>query len=134
MLLIDKAQLLNLSIPEMTVLVGGLRMLGTNYGGSKHGVFTDQADSLTNDFFVNILDLGTTWKANSADNKLFEGRDRKTGSLKWTGTRADLIFGSNSDLRAVAEVYGCEDSQDKFIKDFVSAWNKVMNSDRFDLK
>lgn len=133
-LLIDKAQLLSLSVPEMTVLVGGLRVLGTNYDGSKQGVFTNNAGYLSNDFFTNILDLATTWKATSADDKLFEGRDRRTGNLKWTGTRADLIFGSNTELRAIAEVYGCEDSNNKFVKDFVSAWTKVMNLDRFDLK
>ena len=133
-LLVDKAQLLSLSVPEMTVLVGGLRVLGTNYNGSKHGVFTDNAGSLTNDFFTTILDLGITWKATSEDDKLFEGRDRKTGNLKWTGTRADLIFGSNTELRAIAEVYGSDDAQDKFVKDFVSAWSKVMDLDRFDLK
>jgi len=133
-LLVDKSQLLALSIPEMTVLVGGLRVLGVNYDGSKHGVFTDNVGSLTNDFFTNVLDLGTTWKATSADDKLFEGRDRKTGNLKWTGTRADLIFGSNTELRAIAEVYGSDDAKDKFVKDFVSAWTKVMNADRFDLK
>ncbi|MET2984049.1 catalase/peroxidase HPI [Aureibaculum conchae] len=133
-LLVDKAQLLSLSVPEMTVLVGGLRVLGTNYNGSKHGVFTDNAGSLTNDFFTTILDLGITWKATSKDDKLFEGSDRKTGNLKWTGTRADLIFGSNTELRAIAEVYGSDDAQDKFVKDFVSAWSKVMDLDRFDLK
>jgi len=133
-LLVDRSQLLSLSIPEMTVLVGGLRVLDTNYDGSKFGVFTHNPGSLSNDFFTNILDLGTTWKATSVDDKLFEGRDRRTGNLKWTGTRADLIFGSNTELRAIAEVYGCEDSEDKFVRDFVSAWVKVMNLDRFDLK
>ena len=133
-LLVDKAQLLSLSVPEMTVLVGGLRMLGANYDGSKHGVFTEKSEHLTNDFFSTLLDLGITWKATSEDDKLFEGRDRKTGTLKWTGTRADLIFGSNSELRAIAEVYGCENSDEKFVKDFVAAWTKVMNLDRFDLK
>ncbi|MDY7395249.1 catalase/peroxidase HPI [Aureibaculum sp. 2210JD6-5] len=133
-LLVDRAQLLTLSIPEMTVLVGGLRVLGTNYDGSKHGVFTDKVGSLTNDFFINLLDLSTTWKSISENDSLFEGRDRKSGNLKWTGTRADLIFGSNSELRPVAEVYGSDESQDKFVKDFVAAWTRVMNLDRFDLK
>jgi catalase-peroxidase len=132
-LLIDKTQLLTLTAPEMTVLIGGLRVLSTNFDGSKHGVFTNKAGSLTNDFFVNLLDMNTVWKSTSPDNEVFEGRDRKTGSVKWTGTRIDLIFGSNSELRALAEVYGCEDSQDKFVADFVAAWNKVMNLDRFDL-
>jgi catalase-peroxidase len=131
--LIDRAQLLMLTAPEMTVLVGGMRVLNTNYDGSKHGVFTKRTESLTNDFFVNLLDSGTTWKAASDDGQLFEGSDRKTGEVKWTGTRVDLIFGSNSELRALAEVYACEDSKEKFVKDFVAAWNKVMNLDRFDL-
>ncbi len=132
-MLVDKAQLLTLNAPEMTVLVGGMRVLGTNVGESKHGVFTNREGSLTNDFFVNLLDFGTTWQATSASDQVFEGRDRKTGEVKWTGTRADLIFGSNSELRALAEVYGCADSEEKFVKDFVAAWNKVMNLDRFDL-
>lgn len=132
-LLVDKAQLMTLTAPEMTVLVGGMRMLGTNQDGSKNGVFTDKPETLTNDFFVNLLDLGTEWKDISGDEQLFEGRDRKTGQVKWTGTRIDLVFGSNSELRAIAEVYGCGDSQDKFLKDFVAAWTKVMNLDRFDL-
>jgi catalase-peroxidase len=132
-LLIDKAQLLTLTAPEMTVLVGGLRVLGTNVGGAKHGVFTKKPEALTNDFFVNLLDMGTEWKAVSKDADMFEGRDRKTGKVKWTGTRVDLVFGSNSQLRALAEVYGCTDSQEKFVKDFVAAWSKVMNLDRFDL-
>lgn len=132
-LLIDKAQLLTLTAPEMTVLVGGMRVLNTNYDHSKHGVFTKRTEVLTNDFFVNLLDMSTTWKATSDAQDVFEGRDRKTGSVKWTGTRADLIFGSNSELRALAEVYGCEDSQEKFVNDFVAAWVKVMNLDRFDL-
>jgi catalase-peroxidase len=132
-LLIDKAQLLTLTAPEMTVLIGGLRVLGANHGQSQHGVFTKQPETLTNDFFVNLLDMDTTWKATSADEDAFEGRDRKSGKLKWTGTRADLIFGSNSQLRALAEVYGCADSKEKFAKDFVAAWTKVMNADRFDL-
>lgn len=133
-LLVDRAQLMTLSAPEMTVLVGGLRVLGANHGGSKHGVFTDRPETLTNDFFVNLLDFGTTWKAVSDEEKEFEGRDRKTGELKWTGTRVDLIFGSNSQLRALSEVYGCADSQAKFVHDFVAAWDKVMNLDRFDLR
>jgi catalase-peroxidase len=132
-LLVDRAQLLTLSAPQMTVLVGGLRVLGANYGASKHGVFTDRPETLTNDFFVNLLDLGTGWKATSEAEEVFEGRDRKTGELKWTATRVDLIFGSNSQLRALAEVYGCKDSQPKFVRDFVAAWDKVMNLDRFDL-
>jgi catalase-peroxidase len=132
-MLVDKAQLLTLTAPEMTVLLGGLRVLGANFGGSKHGVFTKRPGALTNDFFVNLLDMGTTWKAASKDGDVFEGRDRKTGKLKWTGTRVDLIFGSNSQLRALAEVYGCEDSGEKFLHDFVAVWNKVMNLDRFDL-
>ena len=132
-LLVDKAQLLTLTAPEMTVLVGGMRVLNTNFGGSQHGVFTKRPEALTNDFFVNLLDMSTTWKATAEDDDVFEGRDRATGALKWTGTRVDLIFGSNSQLRALAEVYGCEDSQEKFLHDFVAAWNKVMNLDRFDL-
>jgi catalase-peroxidase len=132
-LLIDRAQLLTLTAPEMTVLVGGMRMLGTNVGGSKHGVFTSKPEALTNDFFVNLLDLGTEWKPVSKDADVFEGRDRKTGTVKWTGTRVDLVFGSNSQLRALAEVYASEDAKEKFVKDFVAAWTKVMNLDRFDL-
>ena len=132
-LLIDKANLLSLSIPEMTALVGGLRVLGTNYDGSNHGVFTHNIGSLTNDFFKNVLDLEITWSATSDDQNLFEGRDRKTGVIKFTGTRADLIFGSNTELRAVCEVYGADDGNEKFINDFISAWTKVMNLDRFDL-
>jgi catalase-peroxidase len=132
-LLVDRAQLLTLTAPEMTVLVGGMRVLNANFGRSKHGVFTKRPEALTHDFFVNLLDMRTTWKATSEDADVFEGRDRATGELKWTGTRVDLIFGSNSQLRAVAEVYGCEDSQEKFVQDFVAAWNKVMNLDRFDL-
>ncbi len=130
-LLVDKAQLLTLTAPEMTVLLGGLRVLNANFDNSKHGVFTNKPETLTNDFFLNLLDLGTAWKATSDAQETFEGRDRKTGAVKWTGTRADLIFGSNSELRAIAEVYGCADSQEKFVKDFVAAWNKVMNLDRF---
>jgi catalase-peroxidase len=132
-LLVDRAQLLTLTAPEMTVLLGGMRVLNANFGGAQQGVFTNRPEALTNDFFVNLLDMGTEWKAVSDDKDLFEGRDRKTGELKWTATRADLIFGSNSQLRALAEVYGCEDSQEKFLHDFVTAWNKVMNLDRFDL-
>ncbi|WP_232520888.1 catalase/peroxidase HPI [Flagellimonas nanhaiensis] len=132
-LLVDKAQLLTLTAPEMTVLVGGLRMMEANFDKSNHGVFTDTPGALTNDFFVNLLNLGIEWKAISDDDEVFEGKDRKTGEVKWTGTRVDLIFGSNSELRALAEVYGCSDSHDKFLKDFVAAWNKVMNLDRFDL-
>ena len=130
-LLVDKAQLLKLTAPEMTVLVGGLRVLNINYGQSKHGVFTKRPETLTNDFFVNLLDMGTAWKPTADDANVFEGRDRATGELKWTGTRVDLIFGSNSQLRAVAEVYAEADSQEKFLQDFVAAWNKVMNADRF---
>ena len=132
-LLIDRAQLLTLSIPEMTVLVGGLRVLGANYDGSKYGVFTENPGSLTNDFFTNVLDLATTWSATSSDDTLFEGKDRKTGNVKFAGTRADLIFGSNTELRAVCEVYGANDGKQRFINDFVAAWTKVMNLDRFDL-
>ncbi|MGA7305300.1 MAG: peroxidase family protein, partial [Rhodothermales bacterium] len=132
-LLVDRAQLLTLTAPEMTVLVGGMRVLNANFGQSRHGVFTERPETLTNDFFVNLLDMGTTWKPIPEDDGVFEGRDRATGELKWTGTRVDLIFGSNSQLRAVAEVYGCEDSQEKFLHDFVAVWDKVMNLDRFDL-
>jgi catalase-peroxidase len=132
-LLVDKAQLLTLTAPEMTVLVGGLRVLNANFGQTQHGVFSKRPESLTNDFFVNLLDMGTVWKATSEAKDLFEGRDRVTGKLKWTGTRVDLIFGSNSQLRALAEVYGSSDSQERFIHDFVTAWDKVMNLDRFDL-
>jgi len=132
-LLVDRAQLLTLTAPEMTVLVGGMRVLNANFGQSKHGVFTKRPETLTNDFFVNLLDMNTMWKATSEEEDVFEGRDRKTGKLKWTGTRVDLVFGSNSHLRALAEVYACEDAQEKFVYDFVAAWNKVMNLDRFDL-
>jgi catalase-peroxidase len=132
-LLVDKAQLLTLTAPEMTVLIGGMRVLKTNVGGTPHGVFTRRPEALTNDFFVNLLDMATEWKPVSKDADLFEGRDRKTGKLKWTGTRVDLVFGSNSQLRALAEVYACADSQEKFVRDFVAAWHKVMNLDRFDL-
>ncbi len=132
-LMVDRAQLMTLTAPEMTVLVGGMRVLNANFGQAQHGVFTKRPETLTNDFFVNLLDMGTTWKACSEADDLFEGRDRATGELKWTGTRIDLIFGSDSQLRAVAEVYGCEDSQKMFLHDFVAAWDKVMNLDRFDL-
>ena len=132
-LLVDKAQLLTLTAPEMTVLVGGMRVLGANAGQSQHGVFTNQPETLTNDFFVNLLDMGTTWTPTSEAEDVFEGHDLTTGELKWTGTRVDLIFGSNSILRAIAEVYGCDDGQDAFVRDFVAAWDKVMNLDRFDL-
>ena len=132
-LLVDKAQLLTLSAPEMTVLVGGMRVLGTNVGNTRHGVFTQRAEALTNDFYVNLLDMGTEWKALSSDQDVFEGRDRTSGQVKWTATRADLVFGSNSQLRALAEVYASADAQEKFVRDFVAAWNKVMNLDRFDL-
>ena len=132
-MLIDKAQLMTLTAPEMTVLLGGMRVLNTNFDQSKHGVFTNNPETLTNDFFTNLLDLNTTWNSTSDVQDVFEGRDRKTGKVKWTGTRADLIFGSNSELRALAEVYACNDSSQKFIKDFVAAWAKVMNLDRFDV-
>jgi catalase-peroxidase len=131
--LVDRAQLLTLTAPEMTVLIGGMRVLNTNFGQSQHGVFTERPETLTNDFFVNLLDMNTEWKAISEEQDLFEGRDRTTGELKWTGTRVDLIFGSNSQLRAIAEVYACSDSEEKFLRDFVAVWNKVMNLDRFDL-
>ncbi len=132
-LLIDKAQLLTLSAPEMTVLVGGMRVLNTNFDNSEHGVFTKRPEVLTSDFFVNLLDMSTVWMPTSETRETFEGHDRKTGALKWRGTRVDLVFGSNSELRALAEVYGSTDAQEKFVKDFVAAWNKVMNLDRFDL-
>jgi len=133
-ILIDKAQLLTLTAPEMTALIGGMRVLNTNFDKSLHGVFTKRQESLTNDFFVNLLDFGVTWNATSDNKTLFEGRDRKTGTVKWTATRVDLIFGSNSELRAIAEVYACKDAEEKFVNDFASAWNKVMNLDRFDLQ
>ena len=132
-MLVDRAQLLTLTAPEMTVLVGGMRVLNANYGRSPHGVFTKRPESLTNDFFVNLLDMGTVWTPDSEAGDVFEGHDRATGELKWTGTRVDLIFGSNSELRAISEVYASDDAQDKFVLDFVAAWNKVMNADRFDL-
>jgi catalase-peroxidase len=130
-LLLDRSQLLKLTAPEMTVLVGGMRALNTNFGQSKLGVLTTQPETLTNDFFVNLLDMGTEWKPSGEG--VFEGKDRATGKVKWTGTRADLVFGSNSQLRAIAEVYACSDSKETFVKDFVAAWNKVMNLDRYDL-
>jgi catalase-peroxidase len=132
-LLLDKAQLLTLTAPEMTVLIGGMRVLGANHGQTKHGVLTKRSEALSNDFFMNLLDMGTEWKATS-DADVFEGRDRKTGELKWTATRVDLIFGSNSQLRALAEIYACDDAKEKFVRDFVAAWGKVMNLDRFDLR
>ncbi|MDH3239921.1 MAG: catalase/peroxidase HPI [Alphaproteobacteria bacterium] len=132
-LLVDKAQLLTLTAPEMTVLIGGMRVLGANHGASRHGVFTDRPGTLTNDFFVNLLDMGTEWKPTSDAGDVFEGRDRATGDVKWTATRVDLVFGSNSELRALAEVYACDDNQGAFVNAFVAAWNKVMNADRFDL-
>ena len=133
-MLIDKAQLMNLTGPEMTVLVGGMRVLGTNFDNSKHGVFTKRPGKLTNDFFINLLDMNITWKEENKSEQTFLGKDRKTKKTKWKATRVDLIFGSNSQLRALAEVYACEDSKIKFVNDFISAWVKVMNSDRFDLK
>ena len=132
-LLVNRSQLLTLTAPEMTVLIGGMRVLSTNFRKSQHGVFTKRTETLTNDFFVTLLDMNTTWNATSEDKDLFEGRDRVTGEFKWTGTRVNLIFGSNSQLRALAEVYACEDAKEKFVHDFVAAWNKVMNLDRFDL-
>jgi catalase-peroxidase len=131
-LLVDRAQLLKLTAPEMTVLIGGLRALSANFGQSKHGVLTDRPGTLTNDFFINLLDMKTKWQPSSSEG-LYEGLDRASGQVKWTGTRVDLIFGSNSQLRALAEVYACDDSKETFVKDFVAAWNKVMNLDRFDL-
>ncbi len=132
-LLVDRAQLLNLTPPEMTILVGGLRVLNANFGQTRHGVFTKRPETLSNDFFVNLLDMGTVWKAVPGSENLFEGRDRVTGEVKWTATRADLVFGSNCELRALAEVYASDDSQEAFVQDFVEAWNKVMNLDRFDI-
>jgi catalase-peroxidase len=132
-LLVDRAQLLTLTGPEMTALVGGLRVLGANAGGAAHGVFTKQPETLTNDFFVNLLDMSTEWQPLASNDGVYEGRDRKTGEVKWTGTRVDLIFGSHAQLRALAEIYACTDSREKFVGDFVAAWTKVMNLDRFDL-
>jgi catalase-peroxidase len=133
-LLVDKAQLLTLTAPEMTVLVGGLRVLNANFGQSKNGVLTDRPETLTNDFFVNLLSMKTEWKPSKTSDRVFEGRDRATGKAKWTATSVDLVFGSNSQLRAIAEVYACDDSKQAFVKDFVSAWSKVMNLDRYDLE
>ncbi|MEX1010299.1 MAG: catalase-peroxidase, partial [Chthoniobacterales bacterium] len=133
-MLVDKAQLLTLTAPEMTVLLGGLRVLGANCDGAKHGVFTGRPGQLTNDFFVNLLDMGTVWKAESEERLVWEGSDRESGKPTWTATRADLVFGSNSILRSLAEVYGSADAQAKFVKDFVRVWDKVMNLDRFDLR
>jgi len=132
-LMLDKSQLLGLTAPEMTVLVGGMRSLGANYGDTTHGVWTDKPEVLSNDFFVNLTDMSVEWKPSSEKNDIYEGRDRATGQVKWTGTRVDLVFGSNSQLRAIAEVYACDDAEEKFKKDFVKAWNKVMNADRFDV-
>ena len=132
-LLVERAYMLTLTAPEMTALLGGMRVLNANSGQSEHGVFTDRPGALTNDFFVNLLDMNTEWQASSSAEGVFEGRDSQTGDLKWTGTRVDLVFGSNSELRAYAEVYGCDDAQQVFVRDFVAAWNKVMNLDRFDL-
>jgi catalase-peroxidase len=132
-LLIDKAQLLTLTAPEMTVLIGGMRVLNTNFAGAQQGVFTRRPGALTNDFFLKLLDMSTEWKPVTKDADVFEGRDRKAGGLKWTATRVDLVFGSNSQLRALAEVYGSADAEQKFVHDFVATWNKVMNLDRFDL-
>ena len=132
-MLIDRAQLLKLSAPQMTALIGGLRVLGTNHGGTKHGVFTDKPGTLSNDFFVNLVDMGVEWKPSADDPNLFEARCRKTGAVKFTGTRVDLVFGANSQLRAISEVYAQADAKEKFVKDFVAAWTKVMNADRFDL-
>jgi catalase-peroxidase len=131
-MLVDRAQLLTLTAPEMTVLVGGLRVLGANAGQSKHGVFTKRPETLTNDFFVNLLDMRTQWQPSAGSEGVYEGRDRKTEKVKWTGTRVDLLFGSHSQLRALVEVYACADAKEKFVKDFVGAWNKVMTLDRFD--
>jgi len=130
---VDRAHMLTLTAPEMTVLVGGMRVLNANVGQSELGVFTKQSEMLTNDFFVNLLDMNTKWQASSTSEYVFEGRDHRTGELKWTGTAVDLVFGSNSQLRAIAEVYACDDSQQAFVRDFVAAWDKVMNLDRFDL-
>src|SRR5262249_18290337 len=132
-LMVDRAQLLRLTAPEMTVLVAGMRALNANFGNSKNGVFTKRPETLTNDFFVNLLDMNTNWQASRNSEGVFEGRDRATGEIKWTGTRVDLVFGSNSQLRAIAEVYGCDDSKEVFVKDFVAAWSKVTNLDRYDL-
>jgi catalase-peroxidase len=132
-LLLDRANLLTLTAPEMTVLIGGMRALNANVGQARHGVFTDRPETLTNDFFVNLLDMGTEWRTSVSSENVFEARDRSTGEVKWTGTAVDLVFGSNSQLRALSEVYACDDAQEKFVRDFVAAWDKVMNLDRFDL-
>ena len=132
-LLIDKAQLLTLTAPEMTVLVGGLRVLNANTGQAKHGVFTNRPETLTNDFFVNLLDMGTEWKPSGSDANVYEGRDRASGQVKWTGTAVDLVFGYNSQLRALAEVYAQDDSKEQFVRDFAAAWDRVMSNDRYDL-
>ena len=132
-LLVDKAQLLTLTAPEMTVLLGGMRVLNTNFDNSRHGVFTNQPGTLTNDYFINLLDMSIKWTSKNGSEEEFEGRDRNSGNLRWTATRADLIFGSNSELRALAEVYASNDAKAKFVNDFVSSWDKVMNLDRFDL-
>ena len=132
-LLVDRAQLLTLTAPEMTVLIGGMRVLNANFRQSAHGVFTKRPETLTNDFFVNLLGMNTVWKASTTSEGVFEGQDRATGEMKWSASRVDLVFGSNSQLRAIAEVYGTADSEKKFVKDFVAAWNKVMNLDRYDL-
>jgi catalase-peroxidase len=132
-MLIDKAQLLTLTAPELTVLLGGMRSLNTNFDHSQHGIFTKQIETLSNDFFVNLIDFNTKWTPTNEAQDVFEGRDRKTGAIKWTATRVDLIFGSNSELRAIAEVYASADGKDKFMQDFISAWTKVMNLDRFDI-
>jgi catalase-peroxidase len=131
--LVERANMLTLTAPEMTVLVGGMRVLNANFDRSAHGVFTDRPEVLTNDFFVNLLDMGTEWKASVSTENVYEGRDRGTGKVKWTGTAVDLVFGSNSQLRGISEVYGSGDSKEKFVRDFVAAWDKVMNLDRFDL-
>ena len=132
-LLVDRANLLTLTAPEMTVLIGGMRALNANFGQSQHGVFTSRPETLTNDFFVNLLDMGTEWKASASAEDVYEGRDRGTGEVNWTATAADLVFGSNSQLRAISEVYACADAKEKFVRDFTAAWSKVMNLDRFDL-
>jgi catalase-peroxidase len=131
--LLDRANLLKLTAPQMTVLVGGMRALNANFGQSRHGVFTDRPETLTNDFFVNLLDIGTAWRPSASARNVYEGRDRSTGELKWTATAADLVFGAHSQLRALAEVYASDDAKEKFVRDFVAAWNKVMNLDRYDL-
>src|SRR5205814_6051711 len=132
-LLLDRANLLTLTAPEMTVLVGGMRALNANFGRSQHGVFTERPETLTNDFFVNLLDMGSEWKASASEENVYEGRDRATGEIKWTGTAVDLVFGSNSPLRGISEAYACDDAKETFVRDFVAAWDKVMSLDRFDL-